>query len=285
MKSFLLLLSVTLVCARASAAQTATARELFGLVGPVRSIRVETARVSDASGESVEGERVLTHFASFDEMGNTTAQSVFTPDGTPRWKLGWGHTYDAEGRMTGTTYFNSRGTLTSRAVFVLDARGRKVEATFYNPGGTVNHIQRFSHDERGRMTRETHLNPDGTPRLTSFYTYDGGRRPTERRTQKPDGTLFQRNVFTYDEKGRETEWVIYLGDGTPGAGQRRIYDEGGNVTESLRYWGGVLGIRETFTYEFDARGNWVKRRVARERIKGGATRTEVEVNYRTITYY
>lgn len=285
MRDFLTLLIVTLACAQPSTAQAATDIESAGLSGPVRTVRVETARVSSASGQFVEGGRVLAQLYSFDEKGNTTGQSVFDPDGSARRKLGWGHTYDTKGRESVRTFLNARGALTSRAVFVYDEQGRKVEMTFYNPGGAVNHIETFAYDDSGRMVREAHLNPDGTTRNTSVYTYDTGGRLTERIVHKPDGTLFQRTVSTYDEKGRETEWVIYRGDGTPAVAQRRSYDERGSVTESLRYVNGVLVSRETFTYEFDARGNWVKRRVVRETVKGGTSRTEREVNYRTITYY
>ncbi|MFL6332510.1 MAG: hypothetical protein ACJ754_04115 [Pyrinomonadaceae bacterium] len=285
MRNLLTLLVVTLAYAHLSTAQTATAMDSFGLIGPVRIMRVETARVSGASGGFVEGDRVPAQFASFDEKGNTTGQSVFNPDGSPKWKLGWGHTYDPKGRETERTFLNSQGALTSRAVFVYDGQGRKVEITFYNPGGAVNHIETFAYDDRGRIIREAHLNPDGTIRNTSVYTYDTGDGPTERVIHKPDGTLLRRNVFTYDEKGRETEWVIYRGDGTPAMGWRRGYDERGNVMESLRYGDGVLVSREAFTYEFDTRGNWVKRRVVRETMKGSTPRTEIEVNYRTITYY
>lgn len=101
----------------------------------------------------------------------------------------------------------------------------------------------------------------------------------------PDGALLQKRVSTYDEKGRETEWAIYRGDGAPAAGQRRGYDEQGNVAESISYGNGVQVSRETFAYEFDARGNWVKRRVVRDAVRKGIFDTEVEVNYRTITYY
>lgn len=285
MRNFLALLVLTLACAHPSTAQTKTDRERAGLIGPVRTVRVETARVSDVSGQFVEGKRALAQFDSFDEKGNVVGSSVFNPDGSPNRKLGWGYTYDTKGRETERTFLNAEGALTSRAVSVYDEQGRKVEMTFYNPSGTVNHIETFAYDDRGKLIREVHLNPDGTIRNTSIYTYDTGGQLTEWSGHKPDGTLSQRKVSTYDQKGRETEWAIYRGDGTPAMSQRRSYDERGNVMESLRYGNGVLVGRETYTYEFDARGNWVKRRAVWEALKDGISQTGREVNYRTITYY
>jgi YD repeat-containing protein len=285
MRNFLTLLALALACVHPSTAQTETDRERAGLTGPVRAVRVERAQVSNVSGQLVEGARTLAQSSSFDEKGNATGQSLFKPDGSLDRKLGWGYTYDAKGRETERTFLNAEGVITSRAVSAYDGRGRKVEMTFYNPDGAVNHVQTFVYDDRGKLIREAHLNPDGTVRNVSVYTYDAGGRLREWSMQKPDGSLSQRKVSNYDEKGREIEWTVYRGDGTPALGQRSSYDERGNVVESLRYGNGVLVSRETFTYEFDAHGNWVERRLVRETVKEGYSLTEVEVSYRTITYY
>jgi antitoxin component YwqK of YwqJK toxin-antitoxin module len=285
MKNFLTLLALTFAWVQPATAQADTDRGRAGLVGPVRTVRAETARASDESGQPAEGERVLTQLLSFDEKGNVTGQSVFNPDGSPNRKLGWGYTYDAEGRESERTFLNAEGALTSRSVSAYDKKGRKTETTFYNPGGPVNHVQTFAYDDRGRVMREVHLNPDGTIRNSSVYTYDADGRLAERAQYKPDGALIQKRISTYDGKGRETDWAIHRGDGAPVMSQKRSYDERGNVVESVSYVNGAQVSRETSTYEFDARGNWVKRRVAREAVKKGASHTEVEVNYRTITYY
>lgn len=284
MRKYLALLVLTLACAHPSAAQTGTDRESAGLTGPVRSVRVETAPVSNVSGRPVEGERVLSQLYSFDEKGGLTERAVFNRGGTPD-RNRRGYTYDAKGREVERTFLNAEGALTSRAVSAYDEQGRKVRMTFYNPDGSVNHVETFAYDERGKLTRAAHLNPDDTTRNTSVYTYNAGGRLAEWSMYKPDGTLSQRRVSTYDEKGREVEWTLYRGDGTPASGQRRTYDERGNVVESLRYGNGVLIGREAYAYEFDARGNWVKRRAEWEAVKGGTSHAGVEVNYRAITYY
>lgn len=284
MRKYLALLVLTFACAHPSAAQTETDSERTGLAGPVRSVRVETAPLSNVSGRLVEGERVLSQLFSFDEKGNLTERSIYNRGGPPDQKRR-GYTYDAKGREVERTFLDAGGALTSRAISAYDKQGRKTEMTFFNPDGSVNHIETFAYDERGKLIREAHLNPDGTIRNNSVYTYDAGGRLTEWSMHKPDGTLSQRRVSTYDEKGREVEWTVYRGDGTPAMGQRRSYDDRGNVVESLRYGNGVLIGREAYAYEFDARGNWVKRRAEWEAVKGGTSQAGVEVNYRTITYY
>ena len=284
MRKCLALLILTFACAHPSTAQTQTDRESAGVIGPVRTVRVETARVSDVSGQLVEGERAVAQIFSFDMKGGLTERSVFNRGGSPDRKRR-SYTYDAKGRESERAFLNADGVLTSKAVSTYDVKGRKVEMTFYNPGGEVNHVEKFEYDDRGKMIREVHLNPDGTIRNASAYTHDASGRLIEWSLYKPDGSLSQRRVSTYDEKGRETGWTIYRGEGTPALGQRRSYNERGNVVESLRYGNGVLVSRETFTYEFDERGNWVRRRTLSETVKGGISHTEIQVDYRTITYY
>ncbi len=111
MRNFFNLLVLTLACASPSSAQTETGRERAGLLGAVHTVRVETARMSNVSGQLVEGERVLVQASSYDEKGNANEQSVFNPDGSLSRKLGWGHMYDAKGRESERTFLNAEGVL------------------------------------------------------------------------------------------------------------------------------------------------------------------------------
>ena len=285
MRRALVLLGLVLTCSYQSVAQKETDRERSGFVGPVRNVRVETAKVSNVSGQMVESERVLVYVSSFDEKGNATESIVYNPDGSLNRKHGWGYTYDDKGRVTERTFLNANGVLTAKAFFNYDDRGRQVEATFFSPPGSVNHVQSYAYDDKGNMIREVHRNPDGTIRNSQVNTYDADGRLTEYSLHKPDGTFYQRNVYTYDGRGRETGWAIYKEDGAPVMGLTRRYDEKGNVSELLRHSKGVITARETYAYEFDSRGNWVKRKTERETTRDGKTKVELEVAYRTITYF
>ncbi|HEY6120494.1 MAG TPA: hypothetical protein VIV66_11070, partial [Pyrinomonadaceae bacterium] len=81
---------------------------------PVQTIREETAFVTNISGQSVEGPRVLTQLRSFDERGTATGQTVF-------------------GLETERIFFNAAGVPTSKSVSTYDEKGRRVEITFFNP--------------------------------------------------------------------------------------------------------------------------------------------------------
>lgn len=289
MMKILAALALALSCSSSASAQTATdaetAKERSGVIGPVRTLRSEAAAVSVVSGQLVEGRRVLTQIVSLDEKGNVTDTSVFNPDGSVRSKLSRAYTYDAEGRIAGWSTLDADGVLTGRAVAAYDKQGRKVGTTFFHPDGSVNSIQTFSYDERGNMTREARRGTDGRSQGWTVHTFDAHDRLAEVAYYGPDGSFHQRNVYTYDARGRETGWAAYRPDGTHALGFTRRRDESGNVVESTHSANGKLVSRRTFTYEFDGRGNWVKKRAEREDAQGGASKVVPEVTYRTVTYY
>jgi hypothetical protein len=286
-RRLLALLVLALIYSCPLIAQTKTGRERAGLSGPVKAVRVETAKLSVVSGQLVEGQRVPAYLTTFDEQGNTTGQSAHNPDGSLKRKLGWDYTYDAKGREVEVVYRNADGTLTAKGVSTYDSKGRKIEVTLYNPGGSINHHQAYSYDDKGNKIGETHRNPDGTARNNITYIYDGRGNLIEVSYYKPDGTLHQRSIYTYDGQGNETEWAAYNGDGSLAMRRTQSYDDKKNVTEIIYYRKDSSMIdKETFTHlEFDARGNWVKRSTVREVIRDGKSQVETEVTYRHITYF
>ena len=93
---------------------------------------------------------------------------------------------------------------------------------------------------------------------------------------------------TYDMKGNRVDNAYYLAAGGTITGKEVYkYDERGNMTEmTLHNPDGSLLSKETYTYEFDAVGNWVKMTTAVAVIEGGRVTFEPsEVTYRTIAYY
>jgi hypothetical protein len=82
MRTFPLLLVLSLTLSLAGQAQTKTdAEATYGLTGPVRSFRTETASVVVKEGQNVEGPRVLRMTAEFDEAGNRTDLGMYEDNG------------------------------------------------------------------------------------------------------------------------------------------------------------------------------------------------------------
>ncbi|HEX8773596.1 MAG TPA: energy transducer TonB [Pyrinomonadaceae bacterium] len=93
---------------------------------------------------------------------------------------------------------------------------------------------------------------------------------------------------SYDIKGNKSENAYYPVAGETLTGREVYkYDERGNISEmTLHGSDGSLISKETYTYEFDLVGNWVKMTASVAVIEGGKLSFEpTEVTYRTITYY
>ncbi|HEV2861233.1 MAG TPA: energy transducer TonB [Pyrinomonadaceae bacterium] len=93
---------------------------------------------------------------------------------------------------------------------------------------------------------------------------------------------------TYDQKGNRVDNAYFLAAGGTLTGKEVYkYDDRGNMVEmTLHNADGTLLSKETYSYEFDAVGNWVKMTTSVAVIEGGKVTFEPsEVTYRTISYY
>src|SRR5207248_7909689 len=99
MRTKLAILVILLFCTQVSIAQTKTAREEHGLIGPVRSVRTETAKAPNPFGKLMDASRASIIIISYDEKGNITEGSSFYPNGTLKRRSGWTYTYDASGKV------------------------------------------------------------------------------------------------------------------------------------------------------------------------------------------
>jgi hypothetical protein len=258
-----LLLCLVLTCA--AAAQKKSDREHERLIGPVKSVRVETARLVKKSGNWVEKSRDLQEVIDYGSKGEMTKKTIHADsptiitikysydkdgkrgedaivEGPTRsdWSSyrGYGETYNGGSRGDGDVREGRR----ARRVFKYDPSGNRIEETIYSSsskatiyGGTaVEAIYNHNYDEKSQR-RETIY------RVLNQVIY--------------------RWVYDYDDKG--------------------------NITEMSKYSeGGYLLIKESYAYEFDAAGNWIKRTTSEWKRQGSNPHFEPErVIYRTITYY
>jgi len=228
------LIALILLAAVSVKGQSNTTWKTFELSGRVRTLRIEIER-TDAAGRT--HPRVLMQKLVIDERGNTLESEVYNPDGSRKFKLGWGHEYDAEGRETKTFYYNDTGQLTNTGVTFYDEKGHPIKTTQINPNGSINHIRFFGYDEKGKKVREAHGNENGTPRNLMNYKYDANGRTTEQVFIAADGNFLYRNVYTYDERGRQTSWSVFKNDGSVVQMFRKAftYDDRGNVKEVVNY--------------------------------------------------
>ena len=259
----------------------------YEVVGPVRSLRQETAKLMDVGGETVEGPRVLIATATYDKHGNTTERVMNNPDGTLKWKASWiGRSkYDSQGHETERVSYNDSGEVTTRTIWIYETNGNLSKSITYGAAGEIRFYDTFEYDESDHKIRADYLNADGSTRGNDVFVYDSRGYLSE--ITHSENILQYRDSYKYDDGGNKTEWSSYDKDGKRGLKVSWVYsdDSKGNPTEFLRYDSGdkVLS-KEVYTYEFDSRGNWIKSKTRREVFGGQAPIIEAEITYRTITY-
>ncbi len=126
---------------------TTNEREQDGLVGPVRRVKTETAKISPKNGKPVEGPRVVLETA----------------------------TYDIKGAKVDNAYFLAAGgSLTGKEVYKYDEKGNIVEMTMHNEDGSLlsKEVYSYEFDQIGNWTKM----------VTAVAVIEGGKmtfEPTE----------------------------------------------------------------------------------------------------------
>ena len=91
-------------------------RNRDGLIGPVRRVRTEVAKLTTQDGKSVEGKHVMLEIVAYDVKGNKTENQYFpiagaTLTGKEVYK------YDEKGNISEMTLLNTDGTLLSKEIY------------------------------------------------------------------------------------------------------------------------------------------------------------------------
>jgi hypothetical protein len=226
---------------------------------------------SDAEDEGLKG-RVKTVFRESQDLSGTWAVGGRKPSGMDY--------YDEKGQLTKHESYDYKGNLFQVAIYgyVDGARVRSDKtiqheydpppiAVATSPGESkqqydTRYSYKFSYryDEEGRLVEEVWYGSGGKLWMRYVYKFAGDTR--EELVYAEDGSLNQRYVSTLDAKGDEVEETIY-----------DVKD--GSVSE-----------RRSYSYEFDAKGNWTKRTTSKWATKEGQGQfVPAYVTYRTITYY
>lgn len=118
----------------------ATDREQDGLVGPVRRVKTETAKITVKNGKPIEGPRNVLEATTYDQKGN---------------------------RVDNAYFLSAGGSLTGKETYKYDERGNMVEMTLHNADGSLlaKEVYNYDFDAVGNWTKMT----------TSVAVIEGGQ--------------------------------------------------------------------------------------------------------------
>jgi hypothetical protein len=241
--------------------QQKTSREIDGLIGPVHKVVTVHTTFARAADKWVEDGEANTSVRIYDEK---------EPD--RRFRDAGSET--ANGHGGGTVKYNDKGQVVERA--------------FHGPNNELAGKILFTYDQAGRVTEVLEQNGQGDLQRRHEQTFDDRGNMTSLSTFGSDNKINRKLTWTFDTKGNRTEWTERLLKGDELALFQRItstYDDKDNVLVETQYGnpeGSVMS--QVFSYEFDARGNWIKR----ERLLLAGDSNEAQrrdLDLRSITYY
>ena len=225
-----------------------TDRDEDGLRGNVRSVLSEIALLTDENGRVVEGQRFGAHVTRYDERGNRTEAVHYMDRLIDRRDI---HSRDAQGNHITRTY----------------------QSKFPKPGDP-------GPPKPGQDPLPT--------TLTCSVKRDIDGNTIEETCYAEDGKPSSRTVYTFDSQKKTREVSEYGHDSTLDSKCTEEYGADGQVTSTdCHYFSNPLAeeVRQTFTYEFDSHGNWVKRFGSGwQKSKGRTLSLGKDVVYRTISY-
>lgn len=205
-----------------------TDKEIAGLIGSVRSVRTEIARISKEGDKWVEGKRFAPRVVVYDVDGHITGAAEFMDDKNLVSKTAYSN--DGEGNRIEKTIINksngSQETLSVKYSYQYDVKGNRVEEIRHFGDGRSKTTYKF--DDKNTLVEVTELSPN-PPHSKCVETYDGKGPQRDRVCFDKTGALALRVSYSYefDSTGnwvKRVENYVGMKDGKEAhAGRTAIY--------------------------------------------------------------
>lgn len=233
----------------------------LGLAGSVKSVRTEYQYVTMRGGKLDELKRFPVDLETFDERGNLVEDSFYTEDGSLNYT--WQYTYDKGGCLA--TQAKSKN-------------------------GLIEYTKKYFYSEHAKRWEITIVNPDGSVSSEESLIYDQYGLEAERDEYDKHRIVAYRTLKKHDAQGKliEAETLFTASNATT-TSSKQVFDYGphGLVARERSYQLGRSSPDFDFeySYDFDARGSWIKRTQSRLTENDGKNQRIIDiVTYRDITY-
>lgn len=263
MRRLFTLLALPLLMAGLTAVKAMPDAQRENLLGPVRSVDVRMTRHFGDEAEDGGRARQL-DIVTYDSKGDEIERTIYDDFGYIVGKQVIAR--DADGQVTEKILADPEGKVLGRESFVY-AGGRLAEIVHRDGEGKVGLRQVSTYGEDG-LVREEAYHYAGKPVGRTVYRYDSHGRGSEVLYYMADGAKAvapigpclgaHRMTYEYDGKGRPAKVVAYEPDGSMKKSWQYSYNDKGDIAEERREDSWSLEA-STISYEYDPRGNWIRR--------------------------
>lgn len=242
-------------------------RKDFELKGNVRSVAITGYEAIDMDGQIVKDKLWYFCTVTFDRDGRIQEIEQEGKD-----------VYSYRSRSRTIKHFDLDGELGFREVITYTAQGDIISWTHYDANDTILSQESYTYDSLGRCMEKEVYSPLNLNLICRDYTYDQAGHCTSYMAYNLDGTPSYGWQCSYDSLGRVSceEWLNT--DGSVSGCSTYLYNDQGFVEVE----GTDNKYTNTYTYQYDAQGNWI---VKRTTYSGGYERPSYAIEERTIVYY
>ena len=113
----------------------------------------------------------------------------------------------------------------------------------------------YKYDSNGKMIEAIHYKYDGDLDFKETSKWCNKGNLIERNINYSDGSS-KKNTYKYDDKGRKIEENSFSTNGN--IETRKFYDKGNEIESNHYNSDGSLDYKNTYKYDYDATGNWIK---------------------------
>lgn len=162
------------------------------------------------------------------------------------------------------------GTLANRTVY-LYKQGELVEYNNYDSQGMLFGTGKYHLNEDADVIRLDYKTTDGRYNWSESYAYDGSGNLIEVKRFKTEEVIDTKELYTFNDKGNVKESEFHR-DNKLVAKNNYKYDEEDNYNE-LNFGDSVM---YTYKYNYDEKGNWIKKIVFENDNPSGILLREIE---------
>lgn len=162
------------------------------------------------------------------------------------------------------------GTLANRTIY-LYKQNALVEYNNYDSQGMLFGTGKYETDDNGQVSKLNYKTNDGRYNWSESYLYDSNGNLTEVKRFKTKAVIDTKELYTFDDKGNVQKSEFHR-DNKLISKNNYNYDDEGNFNE-LNFGDSVV---YTYKYNYDAKGNWIKKIVFENDNPSGILLRDIE---------
>lgn len=208
--------------------------------------------------ESNIGSLVYKNTISYDEYYQPTMQRSYSAHG--QMDLKSNYTYDAHGLVVEIASCKMDGTLSARYTYKYDNDGRVLIETCYRGDGSFDWKKKYEYNRRGQVIEKLRDEADNRFDCTYIYVYNKKHQLAEEIVKDADRIFDKRYVFTYNRKGQRVLEESYNSSAKLYSRLQFEYNKRGHKIVMNELYAGDKHLRSySYTYDYDHKGNWIRR--------------------------